>query len=98
MYLEKNCWNSCIKRDGMIWEIKALRVILPEKLLKWIAGEQYRGKSITTKKIGEWAKKILYPTRLMLLLLLLLHERFMVINRDVKKGDYSIFPSLAEFT
>ena len=66
------------------------------KLLKWIAGEQYRGKSITTKKIGEWAKENSFSNSLDGALLLL-HERFMVINRDIKKGDYSIFPSLAEF-
>lgn len=66
------------------------------KLLKWIAGEQYRGKSITTKKISEWAKENSLSNSLDAALLLL-HERFMVINRDIKKGDYSIFPSLAEF-
>jgi hypothetical protein len=66
------------------------------KLLKWIASEQYRGKSITTKKIGEWTKENSLSNSLDAALLLL-HERFMVINRDIKKGDYSIFPSLAEF-
>jgi hypothetical protein len=67
-----------------------------KKLLKWIAGEQYRGKSITTKKISEWAEENSLSNSLDNALLLL-YERFMVINRDVKKGDYSIFPSLAEF-
>lgn len=67
-----------------------------KKLLKWIGGEQYRGKSITAKKISEWAEGNSLSDSLSASLLLL-HERFMVINRDVEKGDYSIFPSLAEF-
>ncbi|PWH16270.1 MAG: hypothetical protein DDG60_04510 [Anaerolineae bacterium] len=67
-----------------------------KRVLKWITAEQYRGKGITTKRIKNWAEDNSLSDTLDSALLLL-HERFMVVNRDVKKGDYSIFPSLAEF-
>lgn len=67
-----------------------------KRILKWIADEQYRGKGIATRKIKEWAEDNSLSDSLDSALLLL-HERFMVINRNTKTGDYSIFPSLSEF-
>jgi transcriptional regulator with XRE-family HTH domain len=67
-----------------------------KQLLKWIAQEQYRGQLITSKQILDWAKN--YNIEMHLSgALSLLFERFMIINRDPVKGNFSIYPSLVEF-
>jgi hypothetical protein len=67
-----------------------------KQLLGWVAAEQYRGKEITSKEISSWAKSHNHETHLPSALSLLF-ERFMIVNQDVSKGNYSIYPSLAEF-
>ncbi len=70
--------------------------IVAKQLLGWVAAEQYRGKEITSKEISNWAKskglEIHLPSALALLF-----ERFMIVNQDASAGNYSIYPSLAEF-
>jgi len=67
-----------------------------KQLLKWSAQEQYRGQLITAKQILDWAKN--YNMEMHLSgALSLLFERFMIINRDPIKGNFSIYPSLVEF-
>ena len=67
-----------------------------KQLLRWIAEEQYRGKEITSKEISTWAKNTNSETYLSAALSLLF-ERFMIINQDPLRGNFSIYPSLAEF-
>ena len=67
-----------------------------KQLLGWIAQEQYRGKVITSKAMANWAGSIHIETHLSAALSLLF-ERFMLINQDPLKGNYSVYPSLAEF-
>ena len=67
-----------------------------KQLLKWIAEEQYHGKEITSKEMSNWAKNT--GTEIYLLTALsLLFERFMIVNQDPLMGNFSIYPSLAEF-
>ncbi len=67
-----------------------------KKLLRWIAQEQYRGKEITSKEISNWARNTNIEMH-MSAALSLLFERFMIINQDPLMGNFSIYPSLAEF-
>lgn len=67
-----------------------------KQLLKWVAEEQYRGKEITSKEISNWAKNTNIETYLSAALSLLF-ERFMIINQDPVRGNFSMYPSLAEF-
>ena len=67
-----------------------------KQLLRWVAQQQYRGQEITSKEISNWAKnadsEIHLPAALSYLF-----ERFMIINQDPVRGNFSIYPSLAEF-
>jgi hypothetical protein len=65
-------------------------------LLEWIARNQYRRQEITSKEIFEWAGSNNQEAHLSAALSLLF-EMFLVINRDIQKGNFSIYPSLAEF-
>ncbi len=69
---------------------------MAKQLLKWIAQEQHLGKEITSREISNWARntnmEIYLPATLSLLF-----ERFMIINQDPLMGNFSIYPSLAEF-
>ena len=67
-----------------------------KQLLRWIVEEQYRGKEITSKELSNWAKNANAVAHLSAALSLLF-ERFMIINQDPLKGNFSIYPSLAEF-
>ena len=87
-YLYKARWND-LSNIG-----EAGRTAL--RILEWIAEKQYQGKNITTKKLRKFAEEeSLLPS--LSDALSLLHERFMILNGDISKGDYSIFPSLSEF-
>ncbi len=67
-----------------------------KRLVMWIAQEQHKGQSITYEQISKWAnankREIYIPAALSLL-----YERFLILNRDQEKGNFSIYPSLAEF-
>lgn len=67
-----------------------------KQLLRWIAQEQYRGKETTSKEISNWARNTNIDIYLSAALSLLF-ERFMIINQDPLMGNFSIYPSLAEF-
>lgn len=67
-----------------------------KQLLRWIAQEQYRGREITSREISNWAKDTNGETYLPAALSYLF-ERFMIINQDPIRGNFSIYPSLAEF-
>lgn len=66
------------------------------QLLQWFKQEQFSNRRITSKRLAEWAKGE-HQERMLGEALSLLHERFLIVNSDQKKGNYAIFPSLAEF-
>ncbi len=66
------------------------------KLLKWIANEQYRGKKVTLAGLRQWAEKEA-TSDILTNSLYLLYERFLIVNHDPKRGNFAVFPSLAEF-
>lgn len=66
------------------------------QLLHWLRQEQFSNRRITAKRLSEWAKGK-GQEQLLGEALSLLHERFLIVNSDQKKGNYAIFPSLAEF-
>ena len=69
---------------------------LAREILIWLKQAHYKNKKITTKRLKKWAEA---EGREGLLdeALTLLYERFLVINSDHDKGNFSIFPSLVEF-
>jgi AAA domain len=67
-----------------------------KQLLKWIAEEQYRRRAITSEELVDWARNNNSEPKLSAALSLLF-ERFLLINGDPLKGNFSIYPSLAEY-
>lgn len=67
-----------------------------KEFLKWIASEQYHREVISSQEVSEWAKEHNFEL-LMPMALSLLFERFLIINHDPLVGNFSIYPSLAEF-
>ena len=65
-------------------------------LLRWVAGEQYKGKKVTFRRLTEWAQTQ-GKTDLLTDSLHLLYERFLIVNHNPKHGDFALFPSLVEF-
>lgn len=70
--------------------------LLAQEILKWLEQEQYVNRKITAKQLTEWAETRNVSSDISLALILL-HERFLIVNNDPQKGNYSIFPSLSEF-
>jgi len=70
--------------------------LFAQVILARVAEQQYQGKRITMSDLQEWAQtsggSFLLDTALQLL-----EERFLLINRDPSKGNFSVFPSLADF-
>lgn len=69
---------------------------LAKGALRWVSVEQYRGHRVTYKRLAHWAEKQGQDT-LLPGALRLLHERFMIVNHDPKRGNFTVFPSLVEF-
>ncbi len=69
---------------------------LAQDILLWIARQQDNGKRVTSKVLSTWVeeqgKGPIYPRALDLL-----YERFLLINSDQERGNYSIVPSLSAF-
>lgn len=67
-----------------------------QTLLEWVSQEQYRGQGITSRDVSDWARNkgidLHLPNAIALLF-----EMFLIINRDPQLGNFSIYPSLAEF-
>lgn len=70
--------------------------LLARELLQWLRQEQFSNRRITAKRLNEWAQQKGHESGLNEALTLL-HERFLIVNSDRQKGNYAIFPSLAEF-
>jgi hypothetical protein len=69
---------------------------LAQKILMWLKQEQFYSRRTTSKRLAEWAQELGKSADLPHALALL-HERFLILNSDSEKGNYSIFPSLSEF-
>lgn len=67
-----------------------------ESILVWIASEQDRHRKVTFDRLKQWATENRQmeslPTAIRLLF-----ERFLVVNSDLQRGNFAIFPSLVEF-
>jgi hypothetical protein len=70
--------------------------LLACELLLWLKQEQFSNRRITAKQLNEWVQNKSQGS-LLSEALTLLHERFLIVNSDRQKGNYAIFPSLAEF-
>lgn len=70
--------------------------LLARELLQWLRQEQFSNRRITAKRLTEWGRKR-GQEGMLTESLTLLHERFLIVNSDRQKGNYAIFPSLAEF-
>ena len=70
--------------------------LLACELTMWFRQEQFNNRKITAKRLAKWAqtkgKSGELPDALNLL-----YERFLIVNSDPQKGNYSIFPSFSEF-
>ena len=69
---------------------------LARQLLRLIVREQYQGKKVTLERMVQWAQERRRPDRLSSAIRLL-NERFLVVNHDPNRGNFAVFPSLAEF-
>jgi|GEM_PF-1314720 len=65
-------------------------------ILRYIVDNQYRGEPVTLRALSEYLE---YAGRLSQLqpALSLLYSRFMVINQDSQRGNFTVVPSLAAF-
>jgi len=70
--------------------------LMAKELIKWVAGQQYRGKKVTFDRLMRWAQEK-EEADLLTGSLHLLYERFLIINHNPKQGNFVVFPSLAEF-
>lgn len=70
--------------------------LLAQDILLWINQEQNSNRRVTSKRLTEWAQ-VRGKSDELSTALTLLHERFLIINNDIQKGNYAIFPSLSEF-
>lgn len=87
-YLWKARWNELIQLG--------LSGIAAQRLVQYVGGQQMRGKRVTLDDLHTWSLNNLAGVTLGEALLLL-EERFLILNRDIKKGNFAVFPSLAEF-
>lgn len=62
----------------------------------WLKQEQFSNRRVTSKRLAEWTQARGKSDELPGVLILL-HERFLIVNSDSQKGNYAIFPSLSEF-
>ncbi len=69
---------------------------LARQLLHLIVREQYQGKKVTLEHMAQWAQERRRSDR-MSSAVRLLTERFLVVNHDPNRGNFAVFPSLAEF-
>lgn len=87
-FLYEARWRELIELGGA--GLLALEILL------WLKQEQFDNRKITAKRLAEWAQAKGKSNEL-LSALTLLHERFLIVNNDLQKGSYAIFPSLSEF-
>jgi hypothetical protein len=67
-----------------------------QRVVEFIAAQQMRGKQVTSADLNKWAQKEGVSDSLNSALDEL-DKRFLILNRDPEKGNFSVFPSLADF-
>jgi len=87
-FLYRTRWEELgqLKDDGL----------LARHILRFVMSEQYAGKKVTFKRLSEWSEEASLPGSVSEALRLLF-ERFLLVNHDPRRGNYVVFPSLAEF-
>lgn len=88
-YLWKARWNELLQLGA--------RGIAAQQLVQFVCNQQMRGKRVTLDDLHTWSLNNLTGATLDTALLVL-EERFLILNRDIKQGNFAVFPSLAEFT
>jgi hypothetical protein len=66
------------------------------ELLRWINREQYLGNKVSNSRLAEWGSSTDHSDHLEEVLGLL-HERFMLVNMDRGRGNFTVPPSLSAF-
>jgi hypothetical protein len=69
---------------------------LGRALLQLMAEEQTSGQSVDSNRLRAWVKER-GEMHLLSDALQLLYERFLIVNHDLIRGNFTVFPSLAEF-
>jgi hypothetical protein len=87
-YLYKERWN----------ELEQLRPVgkVAQQLIQFIGAKQMAGKRVSFNDLTKWAKQVNVQDSLNAGMNAL-EDRFLLLNRDIEKGNFSVFPSLAEF-
>lgn len=67
-----------------------------KRILVWIASEQSRHRKVTFERLRQWATEN-GQMESSQIAIRLLFERFLIVNSDVKQGNFALFPSLVEF-
>ncbi len=70
--------------------------LIARELLKWVAEKQNYGDRVDSKRILNWITER-EKTGILSQSLNLLYERFLLINQDPQRGNYTVVPSLAAF-
>lgn len=87
-YLYRERWEA-MRRMALVGETA-------RRVLRFVSGEQYRGRKITLAMVNEWAVTAGYKDTL-LEAMKWLQEQFLIVNHDPVEGSLAVFPSLAEF-
>ncbi len=66
------------------------------RILVWIASEQSRHRKVTFDRLEQWATENRQMESSQAAIRLLF-ERFLIVNSDLKQGNFALFPSLVEF-
>ena len=69
---------------------------IAKRILIWIASEQSRHRKVTFDRLKQWATENSYLESSQVAIRLLF-ERFLIVNSDLKQGNFVLFPSLVEF-
>jgi hypothetical protein len=67
-----------------------------KRILIWLASEQSRHRKVTFDGLRRWATEN-GQIESSQVAIRLLFERFLILNSDLKQGNFSLFPSLVEF-
>jgi hypothetical protein len=87
-FLYEARWNELgtLNNDGEV----------AKRILVWIASEQSRHRKVTFDRVKQWATEN-GQTESSQVAIRLLFERFLIVNSDLKHGNFALFPSLVEF-
>ncbi len=67
-----------------------------KRILIWLSSEQSRHRKVTFDRLKRWATEN-GQMESSQVAIRMLFERFLILNSDLKQGNFSLFPSLVEF-